>query len=152
MNKVFFSLLTLLAVLGTPTKLLAHMIETNYLMGAKLEFQSSYSSGEPVKRAQVFVYAPNDSTKPWMEGETDEEGRFAFLPDPSIQGDWEIQILQEGHEDYWTIPVGQNGVEFDLISQNYSNDIHYSSLPLNGLGMMTLLIGTGGAIFLSRRQ
>jgi nickel transport protein len=130
-------------------------METNYLLDAKLEFKSTYSSGEPVQGAKVLVYAPNNPSEPWLEGVTDQEGRFSFLPDLSIQGDWEVEIQQEGHEDYLTVPVGNQGVEVDLISEGQPRDIHYASLPWNPLAALGVTAGTAGlgvALWLSRRS
>jgi nickel transport protein len=151
LKKAGFSLLILLAIVGSPLKSLAHSIETNYLLLSEpgnssrnnlddldtkvggtqkgLELQSTYSSGESVQYAQVEVYAPNNLSEPWMVGTTDDQGRFNFIPDPSLTGDWEIAILQDGHEDYLTIPVQDNGIEFDLISQGDKKDHHYAFIP-----------------------
>ena len=155
LKKTGFSLLMILAIASIPSKAFAHAIQTNYLLFSELasqsrdnldtrleatqqglEIQSTFSTEEPVQEAEVSVYAPNNPDEPWMVGYTDEEGKFSFIPDTSIEGDWEIAIIQEGHEDYLTIPVGEQGIEFDLISQGNKSDIHYSAIPLNSWGIL----------------
>ena len=145
MNKLRLTLgLAFLTFFAIPTKVLAHAIETNYLLLlSKLEFQSTYSTGEPVQGAEVKVFAPNDLSQPWKTIMTDEEGRFAFAPDPSISGNWEVEIKQEGHEDYWTVPVGINGIEEDNISQGYEQDLHLAGLGKVGSCKLLTLAGIG---------
>ncbi len=145
MKKTLLLFPVFLAILGMPAKTLAHAMQTNYAFLEELEFQSVYSNGEPAKNAKVLVYAPNNLDEPWMVGETDEEGRFSFLPDNSIPGEWEVEFEQEGHGDILTVPVNDKGIDFDNISQVETTDIHYGSLnPLQ-----SLLITSGvGAIWL----
>lgn len=59
--------------------------------------QAAYDSGEPMARAQIIVYAPSDPMKPWLTGVSDDEGRFAFVPDPQEHGVWAVQARQAGH-------------------------------------------------------
>jgi hypothetical protein len=69
-----------------------------------------------VPETTVKVYAPN-STEPWMEGKTDANGNFSFLPDRSIPGEWTVKIGQYDHADILKVPVDQkNGVDVDSIS------------------------------------
>ena len=146
MNKLRLATGLLLLAFAMPTKVLAHAIETNYLLLlSKLEFRSTYSTGEPVQGAEVKVFAPNDMSQPWKTIMTNEEGRFAFAPDPSIPGNWEVEIKQEGHEDYWTVPVGVNGIEEDNISQEYQQDLHFAGLGKVGSCKLLTLAGIGAA-------
>jgi nickel transport protein len=55
--------------------------------------------------AQVSVFSPDDVTTPWITGTTDSQGNFIFMPDPSITGDWEVQVRQAGHGEIVVIPV-----------------------------------------------
>ncbi|NET36506.1 MAG: DUF4198 domain-containing protein [Cyanothece sp. SIO1E1] len=145
--------LMLLTLLGLPTKALAHAVETNYLLGGnKLEFQSGFRTGEALAGATVKVYAPNNSTEPWMEGVTDEEGRFSFIPDASLQGDWKIKIGQGGHSDIWTVPVGADGIEADYISEGPKDDIHYAAPPLFLVGATAVVGGIGVVLSIYQRK
>ena len=152
MNKVLFASLILLAGLGIPSKVLAHAVETNYLLSSDLEIKSNYSTGEPLEKAEVVIYAPNNPSEPWMVGNMDEQGRFSFMPDLSIPGDWEVQINQEGHEDFLTIPVKDKKIEVDEISKVDNRDIHYASIPLESVGAIAAVAGIGAAFIFRHRQ
>ncbi len=84
---------------------IAHGVALNYKTTQALEIQAKYDTGEPMKQAQVTVYAPNRE-KPWLQGRTDDKGRFTFTPDASIPGSWEVKVRLAGHGDVVTIPVG----------------------------------------------
>jgi len=131
---------------------LAHQVETFYFfdpapataeeaLGAVIEFQSTFSTGEPFAGATVEIFAPNDADTPWQVLTTDEEGRFSFVPDETIQGDWEISIEQEGHADYWTVPVGETGVVYDSIVLEDTTDRHVAGA--SGLVAAAALLGAG---------
>lgn len=117
MNKLLFPL-ALGLVLGLPTKVFAHAVQTNFVMTSDLELQSVFSTGEPFQQAEVKVFAPNNPNEPWLQGTTDEKGNFSFKPDPSIPGNWEVQIGEGGHADYLTVPVTEQGVDEKQISDS----------------------------------
>ena len=65
------------------------------LKAIPLEF--FYSTGEKMSYREVKVFSPKDSKFPIQTGRTDEEGRFAFIPD--ISGDWKVIVRdEEGHQ------------------------------------------------------
>jgi nickel transport protein len=113
MKALLLAFFLLLTTLGWSAPAFAHTVETDYLINAQsaLEIRSHYSTGEPMERAVVKVYSPSDPSKPWMESTTDTEGRFAFLPDRSIPGDWTVKIGQTDHGDALTVEVTDKGVE-----------------------------------------
>ncbi|WP_261890525.1 transthyretin-like family protein [Acaryochloris marina] len=78
-SKVLMPLL-LLAVLGVPVRVMAHALETNYVLEEvnKVQFTAVFSTGEPHKKAKVKIYSPDNLTEPVMETETDENGQFTF--------------------------------------------------------------------------
>lgn len=127
MKRWIVALVMCVALVGWPTQAWAHQVETFYTLGDQLEFQSVFSSGEPFVGATVTIYAPNRPDQPWQTLTTDEEGRFAFVPDESLPGDWEVSIESEdvSHADYWTVPVGERGIIYDGISLDDSLDRHY---------------------------
>jgi nickel transport protein len=138
------------SLLGFPAQALAHQVETFYFVQDELEFQSTFSSGEPFAGATVEIYAPNNLDEPWLTLTTDEEGRFSFLPDESIQGNWEVSIEQEGHADYWTVPVGEQGIEYDNIVLESAEDVHYASFDK---GMIPAILALGsGMVWLTYRN
>ena len=64
-----------------------------------------YDTDEPMAEAQVAVFAPDDPTRPWRVGQTDQAGRFVFVPDDRA-GRWAIQVRQAGHGAMGYIEVG----------------------------------------------
>ena len=124
------------------SKALAHQVQTNYILkdqanslsssqtqaatGRSIELHSEFPNGEPLKGANVVIYAPNQPGRIWAKGVTSSEGRFDFAPDIAIKGDWEVQITRAGHADILTVPVSANGIEADLVSQTAASDLHYA--------------------------
>jgi nickel transport protein len=152
MKKLLAYLPLVLVVMSIPAKTLAHTMQTNYLFTDELEFQSTYSTDEAAKNADVIIYAPNNLEKPWLESKTDEEGRFSFLPDQNIPGDWEVQIIDEGHGEVIIVPVTENGVDFENISHEAQQDLHYSSSPMSPLHSLLITVGVGGLWFTFLRK
>lgn len=153
MNRNLFALLALIATVGLPTQALAHAVETNYILnGPGLEFQSAFSTGEPLEAATVEIYAPNNPNEPWAELTTNDQGRFAFTPDATIPGDWEVVIQKEGHGDIWTVPVDETGIEADKISDGSRSDVHYATSPLLAAGSGVLAVISAGAAWRLRQR
>jgi nickel transport protein len=149
MTQKLIATLAFLAAVGLPTSALAHSVETDYLVnGSTLDFQSIYSTGEPLDGAEVTIYAPNNPDQPWAEITADAEGRFNFTPDVSIPGNWEVVIRQDGHGDIWTVPVTSAGIAVDQIADGPKRDVHYASSPwmMAGAGAIAVIgLGMGWA-------
>lgn len=94
-----------LASLGAQTEALAHGVAIEYQQIQAVAIQANYDSGEPMKNAQVAVYAPNNPEEPWTTGTTNEQGEYLFTPDPALSGNWEITVRQAGHGEVLTIPI-----------------------------------------------
>lgn len=127
----YVGLLLLTTAIALPEKALGHGVETNYLYSSQLDLRSIYSTGEPMDAAKVTVYAPNRFEEPWLTGFTDTQGKFSFLPDADLEGDWFVVIEQEGHGDILTVPVTAEGVDVINISKGQGQDIHYGAVTLN---------------------
>jgi len=154
MKSLLVALVTCLALIGLPGAAWAHQVETFYTLGSQIEFQSVLGEGEPFAGATVTIYAPNQPDRPWRTLTTDANGRFAFLPDESIPGDWEIAIESEdvSHADYWTVPVGDTGIIYDGISLDDSLDRHYVTAAATLVPwLMALVSGLGWAWWKQRR-
>ncbi|HIK46416.1 MAG TPA: carboxypeptidase regulatory-like domain-containing protein [Leptolyngbyaceae cyanobacterium M65_K2018_010] len=153
MKRLLVILLTGLVMLGYAGPAWAHQVETFYTLGNQLEFQSLFSTGEPFVGAKVRVFAPNNSHQPWQTLTTDGEGRFSFLPDPSIPGNWEVAIESDdqSHADYWTVPVGEQGIIYDGISLDSTQDQHYRAAAV-ALGPWLMAVAAGLAWSLWRRR
>lgn len=154
MKRWIVALVMCVALMGWPAQAWAHQVETFYTLGDQLEFQSVFSGGEPFAGATVTIYAPNQPDQPWQTLTTDEEGRFAFVPDESMPGDWEVAIESDdiSHADYWTVPVGEKGIIYDGISLDDSLDRHYVTAAMTlAPWFMAVAAGLGWSWFRKRR-
>ena len=105
--------------------------------------------------AQVAVYAPNDPSKPWFSGTTDAAGRFIFIPNVSLGGNWEIQVRQAGHGNIITAPLGEGFTTEDPTVQTLSvlnGDTSYTPPQLFLMGATGVWGFIGTALFFSRRR
>ena len=65
------------------------------LKSIPLEF--FYSTGEKMSYREARVFSPKDSKFAAQTGRTDEQGRFAFIPD--VSGEWRVIVRdEEGHQ------------------------------------------------------
>jgi len=89
-----------------------------------------------------------------MTTTTDEEGRFACLPDESIPGQWEISIEDEEqtHADYWTVPVGSQGIIVNGMVLDDTRDIHYAAASAADPLLTTIGVSLVGLVFRTRRR
>jgi nickel transport protein len=106
MNWKAVLLLVSVLLLSTAGAAFAHGAKIEYTVGMAVEIQATYDTGEPMAGGQVTVYAPDDPSTPWLTGVCDEEGRFAFAPDPDKPGTWDVQVRQAGHGDIVHIEIG----------------------------------------------
>ena len=75
------------------------------LKSIALEF--FYSTGEKMSYREARVFSPKDSKFAAQTGRTDEQGRFAFIPDTS--GEWRVIVRdEEGHQCEAKITVSEN--------------------------------------------
>ena len=102
------ALCALLITLGITATAFAHGAKIEYKIGLTVEILAAYDSGEPMAGAQVAIYTPDNPSTPWMTGSCDEEGHFAFTPDTSKPGTWDVQVRQAGHGDIIHLPIGEN--------------------------------------------
>jgi nickel transport protein len=105
MKSKFIFPLALLFLLDWQGKTLAHGVSINYAITQAIAIQAAYDTGEPMVKAQVIVYAPDNPSTPWQKGTTDEKGKFVFMPDLAKAGNWEVTVRQAGHGDVIVIPV-----------------------------------------------
>jgi nickel transport protein len=91
-------------ILTQTGSVLAHGVKVEHHSVAAIAVAAHYDSGQPMAEAQVLVYAPNNSTEPWLTGVTDKEGKFIFTPAGDRPGNWEVAVRQGGHGNMITIP------------------------------------------------
>ncbi|NJO73839.1 MAG: carboxypeptidase regulatory-like domain-containing protein [Leptolyngbyaceae cyanobacterium RM1_406_9] len=170
MKRTFAIPLVLMSVMGWQVRAIAHGVEINYQATEAIALQANYDSGEPMAEAQVSVYSPEDPSTPWLTGTADASGRFVFAPDPSIPGNWEVQVRQAGHGEILNIPVGgEEGVlatsadgsrepgasatDGESDSQIVSSTGDNLSLPQKGLMAVSVIWGfVGTALFFLARK
>jgi nickel transport protein len=80
-----------------PSLLHAHGAIMDYTVARSIVINARYDTGRPMSEAQITVFAPDNPARPWLTGIADQEGRFSFVPDPSIPGTWAVQARQAGH-------------------------------------------------------
>lgn len=160
--------LMLTAALGlaiVPTKAMAHQVQTNYILDSqagngtsdRLELRTTFSNGQPLKGAKVKVYAPDQPHRVHTVGKTDAQGRFTFVPDEPISGDWEVNIKREGHEDILTVPVTEDGIDLGLMAQTGleqvgNSDVHYAGSPLAVAGGVAITAACLGVAKVSSKK
>ncbi len=83
----------------------AHGINVTHDAGAAVRVQASFDTGAPMAAAQVSVFAPGDLETPWITGTTDPAGNFAFVPDVTKVGRWEVQVRLAGQGEIVYVPV-----------------------------------------------
>ena len=94
----------ILASLSLPTKTLAHGTKISYENVRSIVINAVYDTGKPMAKAQVSVYAPVNSSQPWLTGTTDKKGRFLFQPDSTKSGKWEVKVRHLGHGGVIQVP------------------------------------------------
>lgn len=97
----FFSLLNLLILQPNSH---AHGVKIIPEINQAISLKAEYESGLPMQKAQVIVYAPNQPNKPWMQGITNEDGQFIFIPNSKLSGNWQIKVSQAGHGNIINVP------------------------------------------------
>lgn len=91
-----------------PARAQAHGALIEYKTASAIALQAKYDNGEAMTTAQIAVYAPNNPDKPWLTGKGDHQGRFSFVPDPAITGEWMVQAREAGHGAMVYFTVGGN--------------------------------------------
>jgi nickel transport protein len=81
------------AALLFPAALFGHGVEvyeeTDRTRGSVRVIRFTYTTGEAMMYARVFVYPPSSPAMEILQGTTDRNGVFCFLPDES--GEWRLE-------------------------------------------------------------
>jgi uncharacterized GH25 family protein len=87
----------LAAALLVPAALFGHGVEvseeTGGAQGSVRVIRFTYTTGEAMMYARVFVYPPSNPEREILHGTTDRNGIFCFLPDES--GEWRL-VVEDG--------------------------------------------------------
>jgi nickel transport protein len=138
---LLFAALLILGITGTAR---AHGARIEYTVHTAVELVATYDSGEPLAGGQVTVYAPDDPATPWLTGVCDDEGHFAFTPDPDKPGSWDVQVRQAGHGDIVHIPIGTGTAG--------SGGAGFSPAQIVLMSVCVVWGFVGTALFFSRRK
>ncbi|NJL91227.1 MAG: hypothetical protein HC916_16675 [Coleofasciculaceae cyanobacterium SM2_1_6] len=118
--------MSLFSIISFPSPAFAHSVETNYQLRAnELEIKLTFSTGEAFENAAVVVRPPSELGLEPIKGQTNEQGIFIFQPDYSIPGNWSVEIGEGSHWDFLNIPVSNQSINFEAISQNHLDRPHH---------------------------
>jgi nickel transport protein len=97
-----------LGLVGWALPVFSHGVTVEHRQVSSVELEAQFETGEPMANAQVLVYAPDNPTEPWQQGNTDDQGRFNFAPDATQPGNWEVMVRQAGHGVLTIVPVAES--------------------------------------------
>jgi nickel transport protein len=79
------------ALLLNPAPVSAHGTDYRILSDAPaVSAEFFYADGEPMRYAEILIFAPENDTVEYQNGRTDQNGRFAFVP--NAPGSWKIRV------------------------------------------------------------
>lgn len=147
----------MIAIITYSPKTFAHGSNITYKTTKAVEITAKYENKTPMREAQVVIYAPDNPAQPWLKGMTNEEGKFTFIPNRKITGNWSIKVRLAGHGTMINIPIESSEIENsnEIKKLNISNQNNNPNLTTLQKLMMSLtgiwgLIGT--ALFFSRKS
>lgn len=151
-NILSLTLFTLLAITGGISPGMAHGVKINSRSSQAIEIEAMYDSGEPMSNGQVTIYAPDEPSTPWLEGTTDDQGRFLFIPDLGKLGNWEVKVRQTGHGNLISIPIQGSADSTAPVILSHNSSSNYS--PMQTTVMMVSIIWgcIGTALYFSQKK
>lgn len=107
MRRIFFVGLAVMAgLIFFPAHARAHGVGYRHSELKAIPLEFFYSTGEKMSYCEARVFSPNDEKFAAQTGRTDEQGRFAFVPDSA--GEWRVIVRDnEGHQCSASITVGE---------------------------------------------
>ncbi|MDJ1179023.1 carboxypeptidase-like regulatory domain-containing protein [Roseofilum sp. BLCC_M91] len=144
--------LGIVSLLAFSEKAIAHGVQIQHHQIPAVQIQATYDSGEPMDNAQVTIYAPDDPATPWMQGISDPQGEFIFVPEPGQTGTWTVRIRKAGHGQIFHIPdpSGSSNSEKSQPAIASATLGGYTSMQ-KGLMIASVIWGfVGTALFFSR--
>lgn len=148
--------LILVSVFSWPIRASAHGVRIEAKNTQAIEIYAQYDNGEPMSNTQVTVYAPQDPATPWLQGTSDERGKFVFVPDNSQAGNWAVQVRKAGHGNMINITLSEGAAGSDSreaitnfsTSNNSNRSYTATQKMLMGAAIIWGFVGT--ALFFSR--
>lgn len=107
MRRIFVVGLAVMAgLIFFPAHAQAHGVGYRHSELKAIPLEFFYSTGEKMSYCEARVFSPNDEKFAAQTGRTDEQGRFAVVPDTS--GEWRVIVRDnEGHQCTASITVGE---------------------------------------------
>lgn len=108
MRRIFFVGLAVMAgLIFFPAHAHSHGVGYRHSELKAIPLEFFYSTGEKMSYCEARVFSPNDEKFAAQTGRTDEQGRFAFVPDSA--GEWRVIVRDnEGHQCTASITVGES--------------------------------------------
>lgn len=152
--------------IGYAPQILAHSSNITYQKIEVMQVTAKYDNDQPMMNAQVVIYAPNNPSKIWGKGSTDEQGQFLFNPDRKITGNWTVKVRVAGHGQIITIPIKESSLidNNEEESQQNKNSVmsqsNFTKLQTNETNPLQKLViavtgvwgFVGTALFFSRKN
>lgn len=147
--------LFLLFSCGLSEPVLAHGARIDYQQTSAIVIRATYDDGTPMAEAQAVVYAPNDPSKPWLKGTTNEAGEFSFVPDPDLAGNWDVKVRQSGHGNIVSIPLNSEAIANNTAIMGINSNAASSGYS-TGQKLLMAIAGIWGfigtALFFTRKS
>ena len=110
MKKILIGLILIGLIFFYESEIFAHGVGYRQSKFRAIPLEFFYSTGEKMSYREAKVFSPKDSKFAAQTGRTDEEGRFAFIPD--CVGEWRVIVRdEEGHQCTAELDVAVNDNE-----------------------------------------
>ncbi|MEM9952457.1 MAG: hypothetical protein AAF846_12685 [Chloroflexota bacterium] len=139
--KLFFAVCI---VLVTTMPIIAHGVRINHSINAstgEVTITAAFDTGEVLDEAAVIIFAPDDLINPWSTGVMDETGTYAFTPDYTIEGFWDVQVRKAGHGGLINIEITEDMMPDSSSSAVSSDDNSNSTMITLSDGSEVLITG-----------
>ena len=107
-------------VVGMPAETFAHGTDYRIISKKAVVMEFFYSDKKPMQYAEVLILSPKNDTIEYQNGRTDQNGRFAFLPE--MPGEWRVKVNDGvGHAVSATVAV--NPENAGSSTENLAGDV-----------------------------
>lgn len=89
MFKIFLTIVSVLVV-GMSAETFAHGTDYRIVGKKAVVMEFFYSDKKPMQYAEVLILSPGNGAIEYQNGRTDQNGRFAFLPE--MTGEWRVKV------------------------------------------------------------
>ena len=157
-NKWYFFALVI-ANSAIADSVLAHGANIKHQQTPAIVIKAAFDDGTPMANAQAIIYSPEDPANPWLKGTTDSEGKFTFVPESKVSGNWDVKVRKAGHGDIASISLEQENSASDTNPNTTENKARMRAnlkeiLPLQKFLMISTTVWgfIGTALFFAARN